>query len=254
MRTFHTGGVAEDTDKSTHQGLTSGFDRVKQLFTMPQNVRTKATLAEMNGRVDTIHELPQGGTRVTIAGRLHRVARGRRVSVKVGDNVERGQKISDGDALPQDVMRLRGLRSLQTQLRDDIHAVYAAGGQNISHKTIETPVRMLTETVRVSDPGDHPSLVTGDYSTYGRIDDWNRGHKGKRPVRYVHELPGSEYLPHRSDDWAKRMAHNRIQQVLETAPAMGSESKMQGQSPFPPLIYGQRIKQDPWGKGGLTSG
>jgi DNA-directed RNA polymerase subunit beta' len=174
--------------------------------------------------------------------------------VKVGDRVEKGQQITDGNAQPQDVLRLRGLRQLQTQLRDDIHDVYAAGGENISHKTIETPVRMLTETVRISDPGDHPSLVTGDYSTYGRVDDWNRRNKGKRPVRYTHQLPGSEYLPHRTDDWAQRMAHNRIQQVLTEAPGMGAKAQVQGQSPFAALITGQRIKKDPWAQGGLTSG
>ena len=250
MRQFHTGGVAE-TGKT---GLTSGFDRVKQLFTMPEKLHAKATLAELNGRVDSIHQLPQGGTRVMIAGRLHKVARRRKVTVKVGDQVEKAQKISDGEIQPQDMLRLKGLRALQTQLRDDIHDVYAAGGQNISHKTIETPVRMLTENVRINDAGDHPSFITGDYSTYGLVDGWNRSNASKRPVRYTHHLPGSETMPHRSDDWAKRMAHNRIQQVLTEAPAMGSKSKFQGQSPFAALIYGERIKQDPWAQGGLTRG
>lgn len=245
----NTGGVA-----TSKKDLTTGFDRVKQLFTMPESMRSKATLAELGGRVDAIHDLPQGGTRVTIAGRLHKVARGRKVTVKVGDQVEKGQKISDGDIQPQDMLRLKGLRALQTQLRDDVREVYSAGGENISAKTVEVPVRMLTETVRIFDPGDHASLVAGDYSTYGRVDAWNRENVGKAPVGYTHQLPGSEYLPHRSDDWAKRMAHNRIQQVLTEAPAMGSKSRLQGDSPFAALVYGQRIKRDPWGPGGLTSG
>lgn len=248
MKTFHTGGVA--TGKAN---LSTGFDRVKQLFTMPNNIQDKAVLAEVGGRVDRIHSRPQGGQQVTIAGRLHNVARTRKLKVKVGDQVARGEQITDGDAQPQDVLRLRGLRQMQSQLRDDIHAVYAAGGEHISHKTIEVPVRMLTESVRVSDPGDHPSLVTGDYSTYGIVDSWNRENAGKRPVRYTHQLPGSEYLPHRSDDWTKRMAHNRIQQVLTEAPAMGSKSPLQGGSPFAALITGQRIQQAPWAQGGLTN-
>lgn len=249
MKTFHTGGVA-----TTGKSLTTGFDRVKQLFTMPDNILDKATLAEMGGRVESITARPQGGSIIVIGGKRHQVSRNRRPTVKVGDRVEKGQQITDGNAQPQDVLRLRGLRQLQTQLRDDIHDVYAAGGENISYKTIETPVRMLTETVRISDPGDHPSLVTGDYSTYGRVDDWNRRNKGKRPVRYTHQLPGSEYLPHRTDDWAQRMAHNRIQQVLTEAPGMGAKAQVQGQSPFAALITGQRIKKDPWAQGGLTSG
>jgi DNA-directed RNA polymerase subunit beta' len=249
MKTFHTGGVA--TGKAD---LTTGFDRVKQLFTMPDNVHDKATLAEIGGRVDSIQERPQGGKLVTIAGRLHRVPRGRKPTIKVGDRVEKGQQITDGDAQPQDVLRLRGMRQLQTQLRDDIHNVYAAGGEHISHKSIEAPVRMLTETVRISKAGNHPSLVVGDYSTYGRVDAWNRENPKDASVQYTHQLPGSEFLPHRGDDWAKRMAHNRIQQVLTEAPAMGAESRVQGDSPFAALITGQRIKQDPWSQKGVTRG
>ena len=249
MKSFHSGGVA-----TSKKDLGTGFDRVKQLFTMPDKVLDKATLAEVGGVVQVVRDLPQGGSQVTVGGRMHRVSRARRVKVKIGDRVEKGEPLTDGSPAPQDVLRLRGLRRLQIQLRDDVHDVYAAGGENIHPKTIETPVRMLTETVRISDPGDHPSLVTGDYSTYGRIDSWNRENAARRPVRYTHQLPGAEYLPHRSDDWAKRMAHNRIQQVLTEAPAMGATTRFQGDAPFGALIYGQRIKKDPWTQGGLTSG
>lgn len=249
MKTFHSGGVA--TGKAS---LTTGFDRVKQLFTMPNQILDKATLAEIAGRVDAVRARPQGGSIVTIAGRDHRVAAQRRVTVKVGDVVEKGQQLTDGDAQPQDVLRLRGMRQLQRKLRDDIQAVYAAGGEHISTKAIEAPVRMLTDSVRISDPGDHPSLVTGDYSTFSSVDAWNRANTGKRLVRFTHQLPGSEFLPHRSDDWARRMAHNRIQQVLTEAPASGAVATVQGESPFAALITGKRIEQDPWSRKGVTNG
>jgi DNA-directed RNA polymerase subunit beta' len=249
MKTFHTGGVA--TGKAS---LTTGFDRVKKLFTMPDTVRDKATMAEVSGRVESVAPNPFGGTIVVVAGTKHRLATGRKASVVVGDQVTRGQKISDGDIQPQDMLRLNGLRAMQLQLRDDIGSVYAQGGERLHAKTIEVPVRMLTESVRINDAGDHPSLVPGDYSTYGRVDDWNRGHPGKKPVKYLHILPGSEYLPHRSDDWAQRMAHNRVQQVLQEAPAMAAKAPLSGGSPFASLAFGKRVAQDPWRSGGLTSG
>lgn len=249
LKTFHTGGVA--TGKT---GLATGFDRVKKLFTMPDTVRAKAALAETGGRVESIGPNPVGGTLVTIAGVKHRVAVGRTPTVRVGDQVVKGQKISDGEIQPQDMLRLNGLRAMQLQLRDDIGRVYAAGGEKIHAKTIEVPVRMLTESIRISDSGDHPSLVTGDYTSYGQVDAWNRTNPGKRPVRYTHILPGSEILPHRTDDWAQRMAHNRINQVLQEAPAMAARAPLQGGSPFAALVFGKKIEQDPWRSGGLTSG
>lgn len=249
MKTFHTGGVSAGGG-----GLTSGFDRVKQLFTMPENIAQAAVLAEVGGSVESVTDSPFGGQVVVVAGVKHKVPRGRKPVVKVGDRVEKGQRVSDGNIKPQDMLRLNGLRAMQMQLRDDVQQVYADGKEQIHAKTIETPVRILTETVRVTDPGDHPSLVTGDYSTYGQVDSWNRGHKGRRPVRYMHVLPGAEQLPHKSDDWALRMAHNRIGQVLQEAPAMGARAQLAGGSPFGPLVFGRKIEKDPWAQGGLTSG
>ena len=249
LKTFHTGGIS--TGKTT---LSTGFDRVKKLFTMPDTVRDKAVLSETGGRVESVGPNPFGGTLVTVAGVKHRVPVNRAVAVRVGDQVVKGQRLSDGDIQPQDMLRLNGLRAMQVQLRDDIGRVYAAGGEKIHAKTIEVPVRMLTESVRVSDAGDHPSLVPGDYGTYGRVDAWNRENAGKKPVKYVHVLPGSEYLPHRSDDWAQRLAHNRITQVLQEAPAMGARAPLAGGSPFAALVFGKKIEQDPWRSGGLTHG
>jgi len=249
MKTFHQGGAV--TGKAS---LTSSFDRVNQLFTMPSQIRDKAVLAEVSGRVESISPSPYGGQIVTIAGKKHTVPRERLVSAKIGAQVAAGDKITDGDIQPQDMLRLRGLRAMQVQLRDDIQAVYAHGGEQIHAKTIETPVRILTEAVRVTDAGDHPSLVVGDYSAYGQVDAWNKGNQGKRPVRYSHILPGSEYLPHRSDDWAKRMAHNRIQGVLQDAPAAGARAPLTGGGPFANLLFEKRIPQDPFAPRGLTSG
>lgn len=245
MKTFHTGGVA-----TTKANLATGFDRVKQLFTMPKEMEEKATLAEVAGRVDDVRSSPYGGHVVTIGGKNHRVARGLSLRVRVGDQVTVGQQISDGAVDPRDVLRLRGLRAMQVQLRDDIAHVYASGGERLHPKVVEAPVRILTETVRVSDPGDHPSLVAGDYATYGQVDAWNKANRGQKPVVYSHVLPGAESLPHKGDDWAKRMAHNRIGQVLQEAPAAAARAPLKGGSPFAALLFEQPIDRP----GGLTHG
>lgn len=249
MKSFHLGGVM--TGKKT---LTTSFDRVEQLFNMPDAPQNKAILAEVGGRVDNIHSLPQGGSVITVAGKDHRVPRTRKPVVKVGDVVDKGQELTDGHVQPQDMLRLRGLRAMQTRLRDDIHQVYAEAGEHIAHKTIETPVRLLTESIRITDPGAHPSLVAGDYAKFTAIEVWNREHAGQAPVRFVHELPGAEFMPHHGDDWAQRMAHNRITQVLTQAPAMGAKSPLTGGAPYAALVYGQRIKESSWDQGDLTNG
>jgi DNA-directed RNA polymerase subunit beta' len=246
MRQFHTGGVM-----STGGSGVSSFDRAKQLFTMPENIGNKAILSELAGRVTDVKANPVGGWFVTVGAKKHKVSRHRKPIVKAGDSVEKGQELTDGHAQPQDILRLRGLRAMQIQLRNDIKDVYSGGGVNIKAKTIETPVKMLTNGVRISDPGDFPGLVPGDYARHSQVESWNKSNPAMKPAQYVHILPGSEQMPHKSDDWVQRMSHNRIKQVLQEAPAMGAESKMTGGTPIAPLIFGKHI--DPATRG-LTSG
>lgn len=233
LKQFHLGGVAQGK-----ASLTSGFDRAAQLFEMPEALAGAATVSEVAGRVEKVEKSPFGGSMVVVAGKKHRVHRDRTVTVKVGDMVAPGDALSDGPVRPQDTLRLRGLRALQTTLRDDIQRVFADGGVRIKAKTIEPAVKMLTDVVRVIDPGDHPHLVSGDYASLAQVDAWNRQNPGEKRVTYEHKLPGSEFLPHRQDDWAHRMAHNRLRQGLQEA-ATQAQVAGGGTSPFASLFFGR---------------
>ncbi len=235
LKQFHLGGVS--TGKGT---LTSGFDRASQLFEMPESLSGAAAVAELNGRVEKIEASPYGGHLITIAGKRHRATRERMVTVKVGDMVRAGDALTDGPVRPQDTLRLRGLRALQTTLRDDIQRTFAEGGVRIQAKTIEPAVKMLTDSVRVTDAGDHPHLVTGDYASLSQVEASNRQAPGAKPVTFTHELPGSEFLPHRQDDWAHRMAHNRLRQGLQEA-ATQAQTAGGGASPFASLFFGRPL-------------
>lgn len=235
MKQFHTGGVA-----SGKASLTSGFDQAAQLFEMPMSLAGAASVAEVSGRVDVVEKSTFGGSTVMISNKTHKIPRGRELKVKVGDLVQAGDALTDGPVRPQDTLRLKGLRSLQTTLRDSIQDTFAMGGVRLKAKTIEPAVRMLTDTVRVTDPGDHPHLVTGDYGSMAQVENWNRTNAGKKPVTYAHELPGSEFLPHRQSDWSHRMAHNRIQQSIVDA---ATQAQVTGgnSSPFASLFFGRKI-------------
>lgn len=235
LKQFHLGGVS--TGKGT---LTSGFDRAAQLFEMPDSLLGAAVVAEVNGRVEKIEPSPFGGSQVTVAGKKHRVPRDRMVQVKIGDMMRAGDALTDGPVRPQDTLRLRGLRALQTSLRDDIQRTFAGGGVRLQAKAIEPAVKMLTDSVRVTDAGDHPHLVAGDYASLSQVEASNRMAPGARPVSFTHELPGSEFLPHRQDDWAHRMAHNRLRQGLQEA-ATQAQVAGGGSSPFASLFFGRPL-------------
>lgn len=236
LKSFHSGGVA--TQK---QQLSTGFDRAAQLFEMPQSLRGHAIVAELTGMVERVTRSQFGGFDVVVSGKRHRIPHDREVQVKVGDHVKAGQALTSGSVRPQDTLRLRGLRDMQMTLRSDIQTTFADGGVNIRPKTIETAVRMLTDTVRVVDAGDHPHLVSGDYGSLSQVDNWNRQHAGQKQVRFTHELPGSEFLPHKQSDWAHSIAHNRLRETFMRQAPAGGVANLAGPSPFSQLFLGKAI-------------
>ena len=231
MKAFHSGGVA-----TADSGLASAFDRAVDILNMPDNVKGKATLATISGRVGIVKKTGLGGHVVTIAGKQHRVGEKLEVLVKVGDMVSKGDKISSGIVKPQELLKLKGMAAVQRQVRDDLHDTYASAGVRLDRRTFEMPVKLLTEMCRVTDPGDS-DYITGDWDTRQKIVAWNKSNPVKRPVRFVEELPGANQVPHKTTDWAQRMGIGYIKRTLKEGVAMGYESDRK-ESPFSGLALG----------------
>jgi DNA-directed RNA polymerase subunit beta' len=219
MKAFHSGGVA-----SADKGQTSAFDRALTVFRIPENVPNKATLAELDGKVDSIRPSGYGGFFVTIAGKDHKIAKGLEVLVKVGDSIEKGQKLSSGMVKAQEMLKLKGLQATQGQIAQDLDDAFRSGGIKFNRRTYEVASRMLTEQVRITDPGDNQDFVPGDFTTIQKVDAWNRENPAKKKIQYNTILPGTQMSPMMTDDWARRMSLSRIKGTIEEGAAMGFKS------------------------------
>lgn len=237
MKSFHTGGVA-----TADKGLANAFDRALQILRMPDNIRGKATLATVSGDVTSIRPSGYGGFIATIGGKDHKVPKDLDLKVKVGSKVKKGDAISSGVIKPQELMDLKGVKAVQENMVNSLHDTFASAGVKLSKRTYEVPTKVLTEQVRVTDPGDHPSFVAGDYTTLAKVDGWNANNLTKKKVKFQNILPGSQFAPQHTEDWARRMALNRITKTLEDGVSMGFESDRHGQSPFADLVLGPGTK------------
>lgn len=236
MKAFHTGGVA-----SADKGQTSAFDRALTVFRVPENVPNKATLAEISGRVDLIKPSGYGGFIVVVSGKEHKVSKGIEVTVKVGDMVEKGQKLTNGSVKPQELLKLKGLPATQIQIAQDLDDAFRSGGIKFNQRTYEVASRMLTEQVRITTPGDCPDFVPGDYTTIQKVDAWNRQNPSKKKIEYNTILPGSQMSPMMSDDWARRMSLSRIKGTIEEGAGMGFKSN-RSQTVMTDLILGPKTR------------
>ncbi len=75
--------------------------------------------------------------------------------------VKAGAQLTDGNANPQDILRIRGREAVQRYLVDEIQKVYRSQGVTINDKHIEIIVRRMLQKVRVDSPGD-TELLPGD--------------------------------------------------------------------------------------------
>ena len=157
MRTFHTGGVASADD------ITQGLPRVEELFEgrKPKHV---AIINEIDGKV-TFQEIKKNRHVVvtndeTGDSRSYLIPFGSRLTVKEGEYIKRGKRITEGSVNPHDVLAISGTQEVQDYLIQEVQRVYRMQGVDINDKHIEIIVRQMLRKVRIDDAGDTGLLVS----------------------------------------------------------------------------------------------
>jgi DNA-directed RNA polymerase subunit beta' len=71
-----------------------------------------------------------------------------------------GDELTEGSANPHDILKVKGLRGLQTYLLEEVQKVYRLQGVDINDKHIEIMIRQMLKKVKIDDSGD-TSLLPG---------------------------------------------------------------------------------------------
>ena len=163
MRTFHTGGVASTAD------ITQGLPRVQELFEA-RKPKGKATLAENDGTILSI-EKTKSGLEIVIKPdnpdfeeEKEVVEVTSEVKVKVGDHVNRGDRLIKGPIHPKELLRIKGTEAVQKYLVEEVQKVYRSQGVEISDKHIELIVRQMLRKLHVNHEGSSDLLPGRDVS------------------------------------------------------------------------------------------
>ena len=150
MRTFHTGGVAGGDD------ITQGLPRVEELFEA-RIPKFKATVAEITGKVINITE-NNGKHTITIENasgvKDHVTNYNMKLRVEVGDEVNAGDKLTEGVISPKELLAVTDPLTAQEYILKEIQNVYKLQGVDINDKHIEIIVKRMINKVRIIDAGD----------------------------------------------------------------------------------------------------
>ena len=159
--------------------ITGGLPRVAELVEA-RRPKDAAEIAKIDGVVD--FRGVQKNKRIVVVRdeetgmeEEHLIPLTKHLIVQRGDNVIKGQQLTDGLVVPQEILDICGVRELQKYLVNQVQEVYRLQGVDINDKHIEIIVRQMLQKVRVTDPGDTTFL-------YGEDVDKKHFHRQNRRV------------------------------------------------------------------------
>jgi DNA-directed RNA polymerase subunit beta' len=170
MRTFHAGGTA-----SVGGDITQGLPRVEEVFEK-RNPKNPAVISEVDGMVSEIREtgkekiivvIPNVGEKASKSSpkkteAIEYSANYKRMPlVAVGDQVRRGQIITDGSASIDEVFKYAGKEAAENYVISEVSRLYELQGESVSRKHIEVIVRQMFSRRRVKHSGG-TNLSVGD--------------------------------------------------------------------------------------------
>ncbi|MBI4155605.1 MAG: DNA-directed RNA polymerase subunit beta' [Candidatus Zambryskibacteria bacterium] len=158
MRTFHAGGAA-----SVGGDITSGLPRVEELFEK-RKPKNPATISGCSGTVTLIKTTAKERILVIIPSLEDKIkskeqveysiSLSRIILVKEGDEIKKGDIITDGSADIDELFKFAGRDKTIDYIIHEINKPYELQGETVSRKHIETIVRQMFARKRVKSPGD----------------------------------------------------------------------------------------------------
>ena len=229
MRTFHTGGVAS----ADGGAITQGLPRVEELFEArcPKGV---AVLAQITGEITDVHQIDTG-YEVTVSNDkesiVHKVTliQAIRPWMKVGAHVEAGDKITEGQVDPKELLKVAGVRQVQNYILKEVKKVYQSQGIEISDKHVEVMIRQMLRKVVVLE-GNDTHLNPGVQISLTEITKINRKAllSGQIPATFKPVLLGISKASVETDSFLSAASFQETTKVLTDAAIKGKKDYLIG--------------------------
>ncbi len=151
------------------------------------------------------------------------------VIVKSGDRLEAGDRLTAGSLNLQDLKKYKGAEETARYIMNDVTAVYAAQGHEISAKHLEIIVRQMFSRAMIDEPGDS-SFVSGDIASRATILAENKRleAEGKEPATYEDLLLGITKVSICSDSFLSAASFQETTHVLINAAINGRVDHLKG--------------------------
>jgi DNA-directed RNA polymerase subunit beta' len=219
-------------ESSKTRDITGGLPRVADLFEA-RKPKDPAILAEATGTV-SFGKDTKGKQRLIITdseGEQHEelIPKWRHVNVFEGEQVVKGEMISDGELNPHDILRLKGVTDLAEYLVKEIQDVYRLQGVKINDKHIEVIIRQMLRKVEISVTGDSRFLKGEQIEKSALVEETEKLRaEGKHPALYVPLLLGITKASLATESFISAASFQETTRVLTEAAVRGLGDRLNG--------------------------
>ncbi len=224
---------------SKTRDITGGLPRVADLFEA-RKPKEPSLLAEISGTVSFGKET-KGKVRLVITptdgkpledGSTHYeelIPKHRQLTVFEGEQVEKGEVVSDGPSNPHDILRLKGVETLAHYITNEIQDVYRLQGVKINDKHVETIVRQMLRKVEITGMGES-SFVKGEQVEFSKVLQENEElrAKDKQPARFERQLLGITKASLATESFISAASFQETTRVLTEAAVTGKKDNLRG--------------------------
>jgi len=220
-------------ESSGNKDITGGLPRVADLFEA-RKPKEPAILAEISGIVGFGKET-KGKKRLVITPKdggepyEELIHKWRHLNVFEGENVEKGEIISDGPLNPHDILRLKGVGDLAMYVTNEVQEVYRLQGVGIDDKHIEVIVRQMLRKVHITENGDS-SFIPGDQVEYSAFLEENEQLEasGKIPAKGERVLLGITKASLATESFISAASFQETTRVLTEGAVTGKVDYLRG--------------------------
>ncbi|MDD4117158.1 MAG: DNA-directed RNA polymerase subunit beta' [Kiritimatiellae bacterium] len=213
--------------------ITGGLPRVAELFEA-RKPKDAAEIAKIDGLVE-MGGSARGRRKLLVRDPItddveeHLIPLNKHVVVYAGDRVKKGQPLTEGPVVPQEILEVCGPQELQEYLVNEVQEVYRLQGVEINDKHIEIIVRQMLRKVRITEPGD-TGFLWGEQVEKQTFLEVNRkvAEEGRKPAEASPLLLGITKASLETESFISAASFQDTTRVLTDAATLARQDNLHG--------------------------
>ncbi len=223
--------IPRETSKT--KDIVGGLPRVVELFEA-RHPKNPAVVTEIDGEVH--YDKKSSAQRKIIIDnarsgekREYNIPKGVHISVLEGEWVHAGDQLCEGSADPHEILRVLGIKDLQSYLVNEIQEVYRLQGVTINDKHIEVIVRQMMRWMKIEEVGDSKFLVGQQVDRFEfQKENQKILNKNKVPAIGKPLLLGITKAALATDSWISAASFQETTRILTEASLCGQIDYLRG--------------------------